>query len=64
MAFRCQYSQHWGHRKAAFQTHDSQANVNRRILSTIEYALDEDGIDVSEKLIANFEGIIIVEFRD
>jgi hypothetical protein len=38
--------------------------VNRRILSTIEYALDEDGIDVSEKLIANFEGIIIVEFRD
>ncbi|MHA2021794.1 MAG: hypothetical protein ACW96N_08765, partial [Candidatus Thorarchaeota archaeon] len=63
MVFRCQYSQHWGHRKAAFQALDSQANVNRRILSTIEYALDEDGIDVSEKLIANFEGIIIVEFR-
>jgi hypothetical protein len=28
------------------------------------YALNEDGTDVSEKMIADFEGTIIVEFRD
>ncbi len=28
------------------------------------YALDEHGTDVSEKLIADFDGIIIMEFRD